>query len=114
MTGRELLNRNARQLRGIKSRVIAAIIASLLGSLLFRPMLLAAVLLGLLLQGFLGAGALLAMRCPWCGGELGSYGDWRIGGGREQICSQCGASMDDQLPAPDKPKKAASPWDELA
>jgi hypothetical protein len=114
MTGRELLDRNARRLRGIKSRVIAAIIASLLGSLLFRPILGAAALLVLFLQGFLGVGVFLAMRCPWCGGDIGSYGDWPPIRTIAKLCLHCGRSMDDELAAPVKPKKAPSPWDELA
>src|SRR5262245_9823130 len=103
MTGRELLDRNARRLRGIKSRVIAAIIASLLCSLLFRPMLVAATLLVLSLQGFLGDGVFLAMRCPWCGGDIGSYGDWPPIRIIASLCGHCGRSMDDELAAPGKP-----------
>jgi hypothetical protein len=114
MTGRELLDRNARRLGGAKSRVIAAIIASLLGSILFRPMLVAAALLVLFVQGFLGEGVFVAMRCPWCGGDIGSYGDWPPIRAKASLCLHCGRSMDDELAAPGKPKKASSPWDELA
>jgi hypothetical protein len=114
MTGRELLHRNARRLRRIKSLVIAGIIASLLGSVLFRPMLLAAVLLIIFLQGFFGEGLFLAMRCPWCGRDIGSYGDWPPIPANASLCPDCRRSMDDELVAPGKPKKASSPWDELA
>jgi hypothetical protein len=114
MTGRELLDRNARRLRGVKSGVIAAIIASLLGSLLVRPMLLAAALLVLFVQGFLGEGVFLAMRCPWCGGDIGFYGDWPPNRTKASLCLHCGRSMHDELANPGKPKKASSPWDELA
>ena len=113
MTGRELLDRNAQRLRGVKSLVIAAIIASLLGSLLFRPMLVAAALLFLFVRGFLEEGVFLAMRCPWCGGDIGSYGDRPPIWDKASLCLHCGRSMDDKVAAPGKPKKSSS-WDELA
>jgi hypothetical protein len=114
MTGRELLHRNARRLRGIKSLVIAAIIASLLGSPLFPTMLLAAALLFIFLQGFLGEGVFLAMWCRWCGSDIGSYADWPPIRANASLCPHCGRSMDDELAAPGEPRKASSPWDELA
>ncbi len=111
-TGRELLDRNARRLRLIRSRVVVAVAGSLLASLLFPPVLCVSVLLGVLLVDFLGERAFLAMRCPWCGGELGSYSDWRIGVDRVQFCPGCGKSMDDKLLTQGKTTKKAAPWDD--
>jgi hypothetical protein len=115
MTGRQLLDRNARRLLRIKSGlVVCSTTALIVGSFVFPPLILVGLPLALVLQGFYGERFLLAMRCPWCGGDIGSYGDWPIGGGREQVCSHCGTSMDDELPVRDKPKKGPPLWDELA
>jgi hypothetical protein len=56
----------------------------------------------------------LAMRCPWCGGDIGSYGDWPPIRTKARLCLHCGRSMDDKLGDPGKPKNASSLWDELA
>jgi hypothetical protein len=113
MTGREHLNRRKRWLA---LAVLAGIVLALIGAahaaagggvITAVPVVAGVVLL------FVGAvaGQFVAMRCPWCRGNLGHLlmhaGWWKIDR-RVRCCPYCGAELDDETDAP----AGADPWDE--
>jgi hypothetical protein len=113
MTGRDVVNGQARRYRDISTLGLLIVDLVALGLVLGSG----ASIIGGLLIVVLGTRYfyLKGIRCPWCGGRIRPSPRGAVFTmDHVQFCFTCGKSLDDDLAVGGGLTKKAAPWDELA